>query len=55
MMRMMTAIVLVLGALVLVALSALQGADRAQKRGERLSGEDVGLLPTRRDRPQDPA
>ena len=33
---------------VTVALHALRGADRAQRRGERLSGDDVGLVPRRR-------
>lgn len=32
----------------MVALHALRGADRAQRRGERLSGDDVGLVPRRR-------
>lgn len=41
--------VLVLVALaVLTAVHALSGADRAQRRGERLAGHDVGLVPTRR-------
>jgi hypothetical protein len=30
---------------VLVALHALRGAGAAQRRGERLAGDDVGLLP----------
>lgn len=37
-------------AAVLVALDALRGADAAQRRGERLSGDDVGLIPPRRPR-----
>ena len=48
------AIVLVVGVVALVAVSALKGADRAQKRGERLSGDDVGLLPTRREPSEGP-
>ncbi len=39
-----------LGGAVVVALSALRGADRAQRRGERLAGDDVGLAPPRRPR-----
>ena len=35
---------------VLVALHALRGADTAQRRGESLSGPDVGLVPPRRPR-----
>lgn len=31
-----------------VALHALRGAGSAQQRGERLSGDDVGVLPRRR-------
>lgn len=46
------AFVLVVGIVVadtaFVAVHALRGADRAQRRGERLSSDDVGLLPTRR-------
>jgi hypothetical protein len=38
---------LALAAAGLVAVQALRGADRAQRRGERLSGGDVGLLPPR--------
>ena len=38
---------LVLVAAVLVALHALHGTATAQARGERLSGDDVGLLPRR--------
>ena len=38
---------------VLVAFSALGGADRAQKRGERLAAGDVGLIPARRAREED--
>lgn len=37
-------------AAVLVAAHAYRGADRAQRGGERLSGDDVGLLPPRRPR-----
>ena len=37
-----------LSAAVLVAVHALRGADDAQRRGERLSGGDVGLIPPRR-------
>jgi hypothetical protein len=40
----------VIADLVLVAVSALGAADRAAKRGERLGGGDVGLLPPRRRR-----
>jgi hypothetical protein len=40
---------------VLTALHALTGADRAQRRGERLAGEDVGLLPARRNGPDRPS
>lgn len=39
---------LVLVGAVLVALHALHGTATAQARGERLSGDDVGLLPRRR-------
>ena len=35
-------------AMVLVALHALRVANDAQRRGERLSGDDVGLAPRRR-------
>lgn len=35
---------------VLVAVHALRGADAAQRRGESLSGPDVGLMPPRRSR-----
>lgn len=37
--------------MIVVATSALRGADRAQKRGERLASDDVGLRPVRRDNP----
>lgn len=37
---------------VMAATSALGGADRAQRRGERLSGRDVGLTPPRRRQPR---
>lgn len=37
-----------ISAAVTVALHALRGADRAQRRGDRLSGDDVGLVPRRR-------
>jgi hypothetical protein len=37
-------------AAVLVALHALHGADIVQRRGESLSGPDVGLVPPRRSR-----
>jgi len=40
----------VVSAAALVALHAYRGAEAAQRRGERLSGDDVGLLPTRRRR-----
>lgn len=40
---------------VFVALHALSGAERAQKRGERLAADDVGLLPRRRGRASDPS
>lgn len=33
-----------------VAVQALRGVDAAQRRGERLSGGDVGLVPPRRPR-----
>lgn len=33
-----------------VAVHALRGADTAQRRGESLSGPDVGLVPPRRPR-----
>lgn len=38
---------LVVTAAVTVAVHALRGADTAQRRGERLSGDDVGLMPRR--------
>jgi hypothetical protein len=38
---------------VLTAVHALGGADRAQRRGERLAGQDVRLLPARRRRDRD--
>lgn len=41
---------LVLGTAVLVALQAYRAADTAQRRGERLSVDDVGLVPPRRQR-----
>jgi hypothetical protein len=45
---------LVVGILLLAgvsaAVSAVRGASAVQRRGERLSGEDVGLLPPRRKR-----
>jgi hypothetical protein len=41
---------MVVVAAVLVALHALRGADTAQRRGESLSGPDVGLVPPRRRR-----
>ncbi|MGH8932603.1 MAG: hypothetical protein ACRDZO_18760 [Egibacteraceae bacterium] len=34
----------------LVAIHAFRGAERAQRRGESLSGSDVGLIPPRRPR-----
>jgi len=34
----------------LVAIHAFRGAERAQRRGESLSGPDVGLIPPRRPR-----
>ena len=40
-------------AALLTALSAYRGADRAQRRGERLAGSDVGLVPPRRPRDED--
>lgn len=42
---------LVIATAISVALHALRGADAAQRRGERLAGDDVGFLPRRR--PQD--
>jgi high-affinity Fe2+/Pb2+ permease len=42
------AVFLLVGTAVSVALHALRGAGEAQRRGERLSGEDVGILPRRR-------
>lgn len=42
------AVCLLVGAAVSVALHALRGAGTAQRRGERLSGDDVGLFPRRR-------
>ncbi len=44
------AVVVVLGTAVLVALQAYGAADTAQRRGERLSADDVGLVPPRRER-----
>jgi hypothetical protein len=41
---------LLLVAAVLGAVHALRGADTAQRRGESLSGPDVGLIPPRRPR-----
>ncbi len=41
-------VLVLLGAAAVVALSALGGADRVQRRGERLAGDDVGFLPPRR-------
>jgi hypothetical protein len=41
---------LLLAVAVVVALHALRGAGTAQQRGERLSGDDVGLLPRGRTR-----
>lgn len=43
-------VVLVLGTAVFVALHAYRAADTAQRRGERLSADDVGLAPPRRQR-----
>jgi hypothetical protein len=43
------AALLVLSALV-VAVDAFQGVSAAQRRGDRLSGDDVGLVPPRRRR-----
>jgi hypothetical protein len=43
---------LLVSSAVLTALSAYRGADTAQRRGERLSGEDVGLVPPRRRPPE---
>ncbi len=40
-------VALMLGAAVTTALHALGGADRAGKRGERLSSPDVGIAPRR--------
>ncbi len=40
----------VVAAAVFVALHAYRGAEAAQRRGERLASEDVGLLPRRRRR-----
>lgn len=41
-------VVLVLVAAVVTAVHALRGAGRAGSRGERLTSDDVGLLPRRR-------
>lgn len=38
-------------AALLAAVHALGGANRAQRRGERLAGHDVGLWPSRRREP----
>lgn len=38
---------LLIATAITVALHAYRGADSAQRRGERLSGPDVGLLPPR--------
>jgi hypothetical protein len=35
---------------IFVAIHALRGADTAQRRGESLSGPDVGLVPRRRSK-----
>ena len=43
---------LLIATAVAVALHALRGAGAAQQRGERLAGDDVGLLP--RGRTRDP-
>lgn len=40
---------------VLTALHALSGASRAQQRGQRLAGDDVGLVPRRSDSTDDSA
>lgn len=45
-------VVLLVAAAVLGGLHALRAAGSAQRRGERLSGDDVGLLPPRR-RPEE--
>lgn len=39
---------LLVGTAVGVGLHALRGAGQAQRRGERLAGDDVGILPRRR-------
>jgi hypothetical protein len=39
---------LLIATAVSVAVHALRGADTAQRRGERLAGDDVGFLPRRR-------
>jgi hypothetical protein len=41
---------LLLVAAIFVAVHALRGADTAQRRGESLSGPDVGLVPPRRSK-----
>jgi hypothetical protein len=43
------AVALLVAAAITTALHALRGADRAGRRGERLSSPDVGLAPRRRD------
>ncbi|HWH32727.1 MAG TPA: hypothetical protein VNU01_08645 [Egibacteraceae bacterium] len=44
----------VLAGAVLVAWHAYRGAVRSHGRGERLSGEDVGVVPPRAPRPRKP-
>jgi hypothetical protein len=42
-------VAVLLGTAVLTGLHAVRGVNEATRRGERLSGADVGLLPPRRD------
>ena len=44
------AVAMLVTSALLVAFGALRGAGRAQRRGERLSGSDVGVLPPARRR-----
>lgn len=50
----MAAIGMFLAEIVFVGGSAVRGLLRAGERGERLAGDDVGLLPPRRSRRRDP-